>query len=72
VPLEEHERASLAGRVLFDEQLEQRLTAIVERRYRDRLRLADIADPELVREAYTALDELTEALGLGAIFAFQR
>lgn len=72
VPLEERERASLGGNVLFDEQLEQKLTAIVERRYRDRLQLSDMADPELVREAYTALDEVTAALGLGAVFDFQR
>lgn len=72
VPLEERESASLGASVLFDQQLEQKLTAIVTRRYRDRLQLSDIADPELVREAYTALDELTAALGLGAVFDFQR
>lgn len=72
VPLEDHERSSLTASVLFDEELEQQLTAIIERRYRDRLQLSDIADPELLREAYTALDELTGALGLGAVFDFQR
>jgi len=72
VPLEAPERESLSAKVLFDAELDQRLTRIIERRYRDRLTLEDIADPELVREAHTALDELTEALGLGALFAFQR
>lgn len=72
VPLEDREHEALAAGVLFDAELEQKLARIVERRYRDRLRLEDIADPELVREAQTALDELTEALGLGAVFDFQQ
>ena len=72
VPLEERERESLPAAVLFDAELERRLTAIIERRYRDRLALSDIADPALVREAFTALDEVTSALGLGAVYDFQR
>jgi succinylarginine dihydrolase len=58
--------------VLFDSELERKLTAVIERRYRDRLVLADMADPELVNEAFTALDELTDALGLGSVYDFQR
>jgi succinylarginine dihydrolase len=72
VPLTTLESRALGGNVLFDEQLEAQLDDIVKRRYRDRLELADIADPELVREAHTALDELTQALGLGAIYDFQQ
>jgi succinylarginine dihydrolase len=44
---------------------------IVQRRYRDRLELSDVADPELVVEARTALDEITQALGLGSVYDFQ-
>jgi succinylarginine dihydrolase len=44
----------------------------VTRRYRERLELADIADPLLVVEAHTALDEITQALGLGSVYEFQR
>lgn len=72
VPLEAAERAALGGSVLFDERLERELTSIIERRYRDRLRLADIADPALLVEARTALDEITQALGLGSIYDFQQ
>lgn len=72
VPLTEKERAGLGARVLFDDELEARLRGIVERRYRDRLELADIADPSLVEEARVALDELTEALELGSVYDFQR
>ena len=71
VPLTEHESARLAGSVLFDERCERELSTIVNRRYRERLTLEDIADPELVDEARTALDEITQVLGLGAIYDFQ-
>lgn len=72
VPLSELEQGALAGTVLFDERLERELTRIVSQRYRDRLVLGDIADPSLLVEARTALDEITQALGLGAVFDFQR
>ncbi len=72
VPLTEAERGKLGGAVAFDERLERALTEIISRRYRDRLTLADVADPQLVDEAHTALDEITSALGLGSIYEFQR
>lgn len=71
VPLSEAEQSCLGGSVLFDERLEQELERIVKRHYRERLLLADMADPALLLEARTALDEITEALGLGSIFDFQ-
>ena len=72
VPLSEPERRALAGSVVFDEHLEGELTRIVTQRYRDRLALDDMADPALLVEARTALDEITQALGLGSVFEFQR
>jgi succinylarginine dihydrolase len=72
VPLEPEESAALGGSVLFSAELASQLTSIVERRYRDRLLLADIADPALLVEARTALDEITHALGLGSVYDFQR
>jgi succinylarginine dihydrolase len=72
VPLTDAQAARLGGSVLFDERLERALEAIISRRYRDRLELSDIADPEFVNEAWTALDELTQALGLGSVYEFQR
>ena len=71
VPLEDSELARLGGSVLFDERCERELTHIVQRRYRERLTLADIADPALVVEARTALDEITQVLGLGSVYEFQ-
>ena len=49
-----------------------KLTAWVERHYRDRLSQDDLADPKLLDEVRTALDELTGLLGLGSIYDFQR
>jgi succinylarginine dihydrolase len=72
VPLEAAESASLGAGVLFDDSLEAELRDIIQRRYRDRLELRDIADPQLLDEAYTALDELTQTLGLGAVYDFQQ
>ncbi|CAN5385330.1 N-succinylarginine dihydrolase [soil metagenome] len=57
----------------FDADLHARLSGWVERRYRDRLTPADLADPELLRESREALDELCGVLNLGADFyPFQR
>lgn len=72
VPLSEPEQARLSGDVLFDERCERELESIVKRRYREQLELRDIADPLLVDEACTALDEITQALGLGSVYDFQR
>ena len=51
--------------------LDAKLTAWVEKRYRDRLSPADLADPQLMLESQVALDELTTLLGLGSIYEFQ-
>lgn len=71
VPLTEQESARLGARVLFDDALESSLRDVVERRYRDRLELSDIADPALLEEARVALDEVTQVLGLGSVYDFQ-
>jgi succinylarginine dihydrolase len=72
VPLSEAEIGKLGGSVLFDERCERELEAIIQRRYRERLTLRDVADPRLVDEANTALDEITQVLGLGSVYDFQR
>ncbi len=54
---------------------EERLSALekwVDRHYRDRLALEDLADPAFMREALQGLDRLTELLGMGAFYDFQR
>lgn len=49
-----------------------RLKSWVEKHYRDRLAVADLADPLLLNESRTALDELTRLLNLGSVYPFQR
>lgn len=71
VALSSAERQTLGGRVLLDEALHGDLTAWVERHYRDRLAPEDLADPHLAQESLTALDELTQLLGIGAVYPFQ-
>jgi succinylarginine dihydrolase len=66
------ERSAIDADVFFNESLRTRLTGWIQRHYRDHLDQDDLADPQLLTESYTALDELTGLLGLGAVFPFQR
>ncbi|OHV07118.1 N-succinylarginine dihydrolase [Kushneria phosphatilytica] len=70
--LNERERAALQGRVLLDDTLYNELVGWVERHYRDRLTIGDLADPSLVDESLTALDELTGIMALGSVYPFQQ
>jgi succinylarginine dihydrolase len=72
VPLTEAERSAISARVFFDDLLHADLARWIERHYRDRLSEADLADPALVQEVHTALDELTALLALGSIYDFQQ
>jgi succinylarginine dihydrolase len=72
VLLEPEEEESLGGRVLFDERLDQALVACVTTRYRDRVSVDDLADPTFALECRVALDELSDILGLGSVYDFQR
>lgn len=72
VRMTDEERTALTGRVLYDPTLDGELRRWVDRHYRDRMTLEDLADPALLREVYTALDELTQILALGSVYAFQR
>jgi succinylarginine dihydrolase len=71
VPLSDAEAGSLGARVLFGTPLDHELTAWVKHHYRDRLVPADLRDPALAREGFTALDELTRILKLGSVYDFQ-
>jgi succinylarginine dihydrolase len=56
----------------MNEALFERLNRWVDTHYRDRLEEKDLADPQLLLESRTALDELTRILNLGAVYPFQR
>jgi succinylarginine dihydrolase len=72
VVLTDAELAALGGRGLVDAAKISALEAIVRRYYREELVLADLADPELMQESRTALDEIGQVLELGAVHDFQR
>jgi succinylarginine dihydrolase len=72
VPLTEHEKSRLGGRVLLDDALYLALCSWVDRHYRDRLSEPDLADPALAREGMRALDELTRLLDFDCLYDFQR
>ncbi|HEX6865983.1 MAG TPA: N-succinylarginine dihydrolase [Caulobacteraceae bacterium] len=73
VVLTEAELAAANPAQRLDAALHDRLKAWAERRYRDRLAPADLADPALLTEGREALNELTGILGLGSgFYPFQR
>ena len=72
VVLTDQERAAMHQGVVLTNVLYDRLTRWVEAHYRDRLSQQDLADPMLMQEVRTALDELTGILSLGSIYDFQR
>lgn len=75
VVLTEAEQAAIAAgpaNVFLDDDLFATLDGWIERHYRDRLAPDDLADPLLMRESFTALDELTQIMGLGPVYFFQR
>ena len=73
VPLTDAEESAITthARVLIDDALLEELETWVKQHYRDRLTLNDFADPALLTECRTALDELTGILRLGSVYAFQ-
>lgn len=72
VVMSETERAAVDARVMLDAGLYDELCDWVDAHYRDRLAIADLADPALIDETRGALDELTQLLRLGPIYGFQQ
>jgi succinylarginine dihydrolase len=73
VVLTDDELAAANPEQRFTPELHERLAGWIERRYRDRLTVEDLADPALLDESRAALDELTGLLGLGGgFYPFQR
>ena len=72
IVLSETELDAIHQPVLLTESLYLRLCEWVERHYRDELSLETLADPNLIVEVRTALDELSQLLELGSIYPFQR
>jgi succinylarginine dihydrolase len=72
VVLNPDERAAVNSECWLTERKYVELRGWVEKYYRDRLTLEDLADPLLLEQSRYALDELTRLLRLGDIYDFQR
>ena len=72
VVMNEQQIAATNQATLMNDSLYSTLTAWVEKHYRDHLAEADLADPLLLIESRTALDELTAIMKLGSLYPFQR
>ncbi len=72
VAMSQAECQAVNQRVLLNEQLFNELNQWVHTHYRDSISEADLADPQLLIESRTALDQLTQILGLGSVYRFQR
>lgn len=71
VPLNEDELSAMHQGVLMDDSLLTTLDKWVDHYYRSELHADDLADPNLLNECFSALDELTSILNLGPIYPFQ-
>ncbi|WNO61859.1 N-succinylarginine dihydrolase [Rheinheimera sp. MMS21-TC3] len=72
VVLSEQEQAAVNQHVIMNDNLFADLNQWVDKHYRDELSEADLADPQLLVESRTALDELTQLLDLGSVYQFQQ
>jgi succinylarginine dihydrolase len=71
VELTHDEATAVNPHVLMSNRLFETLNAWVEKHYRDRMSESDLADPQLLSECRTALDELTAIFKLGSVYPFQ-
>lgn len=72
VAMNDEELAAVNPHVIMTEALFERLNTWVDKHYRDELSVTDLADPQLLVESRTALDELTQILHLGSVYPFQQ
>lgn len=71
VSLTEKEISHTNKGVILTPNLYKTLTNWIKKHYRDQLDWKDLADPKLLEESRSALDELTQILNLGSIYDFQ-
>ncbi|MCL1139818.1 N-succinylarginine dihydrolase [Shewanella pneumatophori] len=72
VAMNQDEVAAVNQHTLMNDGLFTRLNQWVDKHYRDRLHVEDLADPQLLIESRTALDELTQIMQLGSVYQFQK
>lgn len=72
VAMSEQEKQAVNQNVLMSDSLFATLNQWVDKHYRDEICEADLADPQLLMESRTALDQLTQILNLGSVYPFQQ
>lgn len=72
VTLNELELNKMNQGVILTDELYTQLHTWADKHYRDELSQYDLADPKLIIEVQTALDELTSLLQIGSIYPFQQ
>lgn len=72
VALTDDELQAVNQNTLMSDELFLRLNKWVEKHYRDELTEDSLADPSLLNESRTALDELTQIMKLGSVYTFQQ
>lgn len=71
VVLNENEQQAVNPATIINDVKYSQLRQWVGKHYRDKLHMDDLIDPLLLIESRTALDELTQLLGLGSVYPFQ-
>lgn len=71
VVLNEEEANNMNQKTILTDSLYTQLVDWVNKNYRDKLHIEDLRDTSLLNECRTALDELTQILGLGSVYDFQ-
>ncbi|WP_113907320.1 N-succinylarginine dihydrolase [Aliidiomarina celeris] len=72
VALNDQELDAVNPACIMNDALFARLNQWVDKHYREELSSDDLADPQLLIESRSALDELTQIMKLGSVYPFQQ
>ena len=72
VVLSQEEAAAANQRFILDDAKISKLEDWVRAHYRDRLTPDDLSDPDFMTESFAAMQALTDLLGMGVFYDFQR
>ena len=72
IVVNENEFNNINSNFLLTPVLIKKLESLIKNSYRDTLEIRDLADPELINESYTILDNLTQIFKTGSIYNFQK
>ncbi len=72
IVVNEDEFNNINPNFLLTPVLIKKLESLIKNSYRDTLEIRDLADPELINESYTILDNLTQIFKTGSIYNFQK